>query len=82
MQTRPNEYDAPVHVATVMSDPSVAYLANALVVLNSTAKDGEIEVRISVGQFDERIPVGTAVSDVTPPNPPTLLRVTTQLLRI
>nr|CAD7405202.1 unnamed protein product [Timema cristinae] len=34
-----------------MSPASVAKLANALVVLSSTAEDGEIEVRISVGML-------------------------------
>nr|CAD7400899.1 unnamed protein product [Timema poppensis] len=37
------------HEASIMTPASVAYLANTLVVLSSTAEDGEIEVRISVG---------------------------------
>nr|CAD7579721.1 unnamed protein product [Timema californicum] len=34
---------------TILLPASVAWLANALVVLSSTVEDGEIEVRISVG---------------------------------
>nr|CAD7568304.1 unnamed protein product [Timema californicum] len=40
---------------------SVAWLANALVVLSSTAEDGEIEVRISVGSGRARRNAGSHI---------------------
>nr|CAD7574334.1 unnamed protein product [Timema californicum] len=53
-------------------------LGNALVVLSSTAEDGEIEVRISVGGTGcEAIPRSRSLSSDTPdnrPNPPPLHR--------
>nr|CAD7261447.1 unnamed protein product [Timema shepardi] len=38
-----------VEIQLLLGPASVAYLANALVMLSSTAEDGEIEVQISVG---------------------------------
>nr|CAD7196710.1 unnamed protein product [Timema douglasi] len=38
-----------VEIQLLLGPASVAYLANALVMLSSTAEDGEIEARISVG---------------------------------
>nr|CAD7573533.1 unnamed protein product [Timema californicum] len=41
---------------SVKKTASVAYLENALVVLNSTAEDGEIDIRISIDVEDKIIP--------------------------